>query len=227
MSYGLYLIFSFLGLALTLIASFWTKNSFNTYRSLKTKRSITPIQFAKEIIDGEKLSLTLDYVDGQLTDHYDPFKNILRLGRETANEQGLSQLAVTAHEFGHAIQDKYGGFLFKIRNWLARFVGVSTNIGYVLVMLGLFLSYFDLAVLGLILFSATTIFMFITLPIEFDASLRGLKLLKKYDVVSDFEMGAARTVLTAAALTYVAGFLQSFLQLLYFVSLVSGRRRNE
>lgn len=227
MSYGLYLLFSFLGLGLTLIASFWTTQSFNKYRSLPTKRNITPMQFAKEIIEGEKLSIQLDYVEGKLTDHYDPFRNILRLGQETANEQGLSQLAVTAHEFGHAMQDKYGGFLFKLRNWLAGLVGISTNIGYLLVMVGLFLSYFDLSVIGLILFSATTVFMFITLPIEFDASFRALKLLKKYDVVSDHEMSAARTVLTAAALTYVAGFLQSFLQLLYFASLIFGRRRND
>jgi len=227
MSYGLYLLLSFVGLGFALLASFWTSSSFNRYRGTPTKRSITPVQLAKEIIEGENLNLSLEYTDGQLTDHYDPLRNIVRLGRETANTTGLSPLAVTAHEFGHALQDKQGGILFKFRNMIAGLVGISTNIGYFLIMIGLVLSYFDLAQIGLVLFSATTIFMFITLPIEFDASRRGLALLKKYDVVSDYEYGAARTVLTAAALTYVAGFLQSLLQLVYFASLISGRRRND
>ncbi|WKZ29907.1 MAG: zinc metallopeptidase [Candidatus Dojkabacteria bacterium] len=226
MSYTLYIILSIAGFLFAAAASFFTSATFSKHRMTPAAKNITPVELANDIIKGEGLNVTLTTIPGTLNDHYDPFKNIVALGADTANQSGMSQLAVTAHEFGHALQDHHSGILFKIRNMLANVVGISTNIGYLLFIAGLALSFFDLAVLGLILFSATTLFMFITLPIEIDASVRGMKLLRKYGVISDREAGSARELLTAAASTYVAGFLQSFIQLLYFASMLTGRRRD-
>lgn len=226
MSYPIYIILSLLGFLLAAGASFLTSTTFSKHRLTRPAKPITPLELANDIIQGEGLQVSLTTTPGTLNDHYDPFKNVVAIAADTANDSGMSQLAVTAHEFGHALQDKHNGILFKIRNLLANVVGFSTNIGYILFTIGLALSFFNLAVVGLVLFSATTLFMFITLPIEIDASLKGMKLLRKYQVVTDSEAGAARELLTAAASTYVAGFLQSFIQLLYFVSLLSGRRRD-
>lgn len=226
MGYGIYLLLSFIGLLFALFASFLTNYLFKKHVATAAARNITPVDFAKEIIQGEGLDVKLELTPGNLADHYDPFANIARLSAGTSNISGISPLAVTAHEFGHALQDKNTGILFKIRNILAGIVGIATNIGYFLLVAGLILSYFELALIGLVLFSATTFFMFITLPIEIDASLKGLRLMRKYNVITDAQSGPARAVLTAAALTYVAGFLQSFIQLLYFANMVFGRSRD-
>lgn len=226
MSQLLYYGLSFLGLFLAIGASIWTKWAFGRHRDTPASRPITPIQLAEEIIRGENLDVTVQIIQGEMNDHYDPYKNIVALGEGSVGSSGMSQLAITAHEFGHAMQDKTGAFLFKIRNLIAPLVGIGTNIGYILFMLGFALSFFQLAYIGLILFSLATVFMLITLPIEIDASIRAMSLLRKYNVVNNYEASVARGLLTAAASTYMAGFLQSFLQLLYFVSLLSGRNRN-
>jgi uncharacterized protein len=226
MSQFLYYGLSIFGLFLAIGASIWTKLAFGWYKKRPASRPITPVQLAEEIIRGEDLDVTISIIPGEMNDHYDPYKKVVALGEGSVGTSGMSQLAVTAHEFGHAMQDKTGGILFKIRNLIAPLVGFGTSVGYILFILGFALSFFQLAYIGLILFSLTTVFMMITLPIEIDASIRAMRLLRKYNVVNDFEASAARNLLTAAASTYMAGFLQSFLQLLYFASLLSGRGRN-
>lgn len=221
----MFLVTSILGLILTLGASIWTRIAFSAYRNTQPSRFVTPEQLAQEIIQGEGLKVSLTFIPGALTDHYDPYKKIVAIGEETARESGMSQLTVTAHEFGHALQDKSGLIFFKIRNLIAPIVGIGTNIGYFLFIIGLTLALLDLAIVGLALFSLTTIFMLITLPIEIDASVRAMKLLRKYNVISDREAGPARNLLSAAASTYIAGFVQSFIQLIYFISLLTNSRR--
>lgn len=227
MSYGIYLVLSLLGFGFALLASALTSLNFNRFKNVATKHNINPLEAAKTFIDGEQLHIGLEFTDQELADHYDPIRNIVRINSGLANQPSLSQVIVTAHEFGHVLQDKSGNILMRARNIVAKYVGFSTNIGYLLIIVGLAFSILDLAVIGLIFFSATTIFMIITLPIEFDASRRGLALLKKYNILDSSEFGAAQSLLGSAALTYVASFLQSLIQLLYFISLVQGRRRRE
>jgi len=166
-------------------------------------------------------------VAGNLTDHYDPRNKTLFLSPGVANGASVAALAIAAHELGHAMQDAEDYFPLRFRSALVPMVNIGSNLGWILIMIGLFLNFTQLAWLGVIVFAGGAVFALATLPVEFDASARAKQLLVQTGIIqTEQEQRGVNTVLNAAALTYVAGLVTAVMQLLYYVSLVSGRSRD-
>jgi hypothetical protein len=164
---------------------------------------------------------------GEMTDHYDPRNKTVFLSQGVANSPSVAALAIAAHELGHAQQDAEGYFPLKFRGVLVPLVNIGSNLGWILIMIGLFLQLTQLAWIGILVFSGGALFALVTLPVEFDASARARRMLAESGIIqTDAEMRGVSNVLNAAALTYVAGLVTAVLQLLYYVSLVSGRSRD-
>jgi hypothetical protein len=164
---------------------------------------------------------------GNLTDHYDPRNKTLYLSQGVANGVSVASLAIAAHELGHAMQDAEDYFPLRFRAALVPMVNIGSNLGWILIMIGLFLNFTQLAWLGVVVFAGGAVFALATLPVEFDASARAKQLLVQTGIIqSEQEQRGVNAVLNAAALTYVAGLVTAIMQLLYYVSLVSGRSRD-
>ena len=161
-----------------------------------------------------------------MTDNYDPRTKVLNLSQAVANTASVAALAIAAHELGHAMQDSEDYFPLRLRAALVPAVNIGSNLGWVLIMIGLFIGYTQIAWLGILVFSAGTVFSLATLPVEFDASARAKRMLADSGlIVGEEERSGVNNVLNAAALTYVAALITSVMQLLYYVSLVGGGRR--
>ena len=164
---------------------------------------------------------------GELSDHYDPRDKTLYLSQGVYGAPSVAAVAIAAHELGHAQQDAEGYGPMKLRTFLVPAVNIGSNLGWILIMIGLFLRITELAWLGVLVFSAGAVFALATLPVEFNASARAKELLFTTGIIqTEEERRGVNKVLNAAALTYVAGLITAVLQLLYFVFLVGGRRRD-
>ena len=165
-------------------------------------------------------------IAGNLTDHYDPRNKTLYPFQGVANVASVASVAIAAHELGHAMQDAEDYFPLRIRSALVPVVNIGSNLGWILIMIGLFLRFTELAWLGVLVFAGGAVFALFTLPVEFNASARAKQLLVQTGIIqTDEEQRGVNAVLNAAALTYVAGLITAILQLLYYVSLVGGGRR--
>ncbi len=163
-------------------------------------------------------------MQGNLTDHYDPRSKTLRLSDSVYGSTSVSAIGVAAHECGHAIQHAGGYVPLKLRGALVPVVNVASTISMPLILVGLILGYFGLARIGVVLFSAVLIFQLVTLPVEFNASSRALRVLGSTDILYEEEVGTARKVLRAAALTYVASAMATALQLFRLLLLINRSR---
>lgn len=169
--------------------------------------------------------IQFQHVSGNLTDHYDPRSNTVRLSDNVANRNSVAALAIVAHELGHAQQHENNSFLITMRNFLVPAVSLSPRIAYFLIFIGLIFNVAGAFWLGVLFYGLMVIFSIITLPVEFDASSRGRKLLREADLmVTEQDESGSRRVLMAAASTYVAAAVTAILQLLYYISI--GRRRS-
>lgn len=204
------------GLLLSIIAQLWLKSAFNKYSQVEAITGKTASQIIETVKRGENMDITHTTTPGELTDHYDPVSNIVNVSDSNSGQATITAIAITCHELGHAMQDHHSMGLMNLRNFLASWIGISTNIGYLLIMAGFGLQFVGLAYVGLIFFFASALFSLITLPIEIDASVKALGLIRKYNFLSESEIPAARQVLTAAALTYIAALVSSLGQWLYF-----------
>ena len=162
-------------------------------------------------------------VSGVLSDHYDPRNKVVRLSNDIYNKDTISSIAVAAHECGHAIQDKDGYTFMKIRSSIAPFASISSKLGYIVIMIGLLFSLLDLILLGIGLELVILLFQLVTLPVEFNASHRALKILNDDHLIETDEVKNCRKVLTAAALTYVASVAASVLEILRLVLMFTRR----
>ena len=170
-------------------------------------------------------NIQFQHVSGNLTDHYDPRTNTVRLSDAVANHNSVAAMAIVAHELGHAQQHEHSSFLIKMRNFLVPAVSLSPRIAYLLIFIGLIFNFTGAFWLGVFFYGLMVLFSIITLPVEFNASSRGRKLLEEADLmVAEQDETGSRQVLTAAGLTYVAAAVTAILQLLYYVSI--GRRRS-
>jgi hypothetical protein len=174
--------------------------------------------------------VTVAAAHGTLSDHYDPRDKTLHLSRGVASEPSVASLAITAHEIGHAMQDHEGYMPLRFRSAIVPAVSIGSNLGWILLIIGVVLRSFQLASLGLLVFSGGAIFALATLPVELNASARARRLLSDSGLLySDAERGGVNSMLNAAAFTYVAGLASALLQLLYWASVVGGiggRRRS-
>ena len=218
----LYLILVLPALLLGLWAQFKVKSAYAKYTKVANQRGLTGFDAAQKILGPEGLyEVSIEGIPGELTDHYDPRTKKLGLSAGVARQPSVAALAIVAHEIGHALQDHQNYAPLKLRGAIVPAVQVSAWVGPILFMLGLFLNVTGLAWLGVLAFGLSAVFAIITLPVEFDASRRGLQLLQTYQLTDGRELQGAKSVLDAAALTYVAAAVQTprDLTLLRFVGL--------
>lgn len=231
--YLVYMIPAFLLMALT---SWYVKAAYARWLKVPARSRLTGYQAAQRLIARSGLyGIQIEGIRGNLTDHYDPRRKTLGLSRPVAEGASVAALAVAAHELGHAMQDEEGYLPLRFRAALVPMVNIGSNLGWILIMIGLFLSYsgmvfgVDIAWLGVAAFAGGAFFALATLPVEINASMRARQLLADTGLIQgEDEQRGVNSVLNAAALTYVAGLVTAVLQLLYYVSLVGGigRRRN-
>jgi hypothetical protein len=198
---------------------------YNKYSKVSSGSNLTGLDAAKLIRDNENYPVDINRIPGKLSDNFNPRKDIVNISSDNATSNSVANIAVIAHEFGHVQQKFSASLLFRLRSIMVPVVNIGSNLGYILFFVGLFISAFGLAELGLILFASTTVFALITLPVEFDASRRGMNLIEKYNLIEKNKKSGARKVLNAAALTYIASFVTSFTNLLYYSSILN-RRKN-
>lgn len=204
-------------------AQFKVNSTYSKYSKVKNARGLTGEQVARQILDNNGLfDVRIERIAGQLTDHYDPRDNVVRLSQGIYSSDSVSAVGIAAHEVGHAIQHAENYAPVKIRGALVPATKVGSSLGMILVIAGLFFNT-KIAWIGIILFSLTTLFALVTLPVEFNASMRAMKILKSYNILYDEELTGVRKVLSAAAMTYVAGLLSSVLTLLRLI-LITNRR---
>ena len=225
-----YLLYALPGLLLALWAQAKVKLTFARYSRVGARSGYTGAEAAHAITRRAGLGLDIQPIAGKLTDHYDPRKKVLRLSEPVYGGRSLAALGVAAHEAGHAIQDRDGYIPMKIRHGIYPVVAFGSYGWFILFFLGFMLASrgvvwgTTLALVGLALFAAIVAFQLVTLPVEYNASRRALKLLVSQGIVAEDEVRATRKVLSAAALTYLAAAVQSILILLYYLSLFSRRR---
>jgi Zn-dependent membrane protease YugP len=221
-----YLIFAIPGLIIALFAQILIKVRYNKYSKLSSRSNYTGLDVAKLIREREGYPVDIAVEQGKLQDNFDPTRDIVNISSDNVESDSVANIAVVAHEFGHVDQKFSSSLLFQVRTYMVPVVNIGSNLGYILFFIGLLLNALGLAQLGLFLFASTTVFAFITLPIEFNASKRGMKFIEKYNLIDSSRRDEARKILNAAALTYIAGFITSLGSLLYYASLLSGRKKN-
>ena len=212
--------------AITLFASFGVKGTFSKYNKIKSSQGITAYDAARRILDENGLNhIRIERVSGNLTDHYSPKENVIRLSDATYNSTSVAAIGVAAHECGHAVQYKLGYAPIKLRNSLVGIVNISNALSMPLFLVGLIFGLTKLAFLGAILFGVVLLFQIITLPVEFNASGRALKTLSEMNILADSELKGAKKTLKAAAMTYVASVAATALQVLRLLLIANNRRR--
>lgn len=227
-NYGFYLLISLPALLLGLWAQFKIKSAFNTFSKVRTATGMTGAEVARRMLDQNGLrNVQIEQVSGTLSDHYDPSSKVLRLSQAVYSTPSVAAAGVAAHETGHAIQDATNYGPLKLRGLMVPTVKIGSWIGPLIFMIGFAFSSSNLAWVGIALFSATALFSLVTLPVEFNASNRAKEWLANSGVVYSSELQGVHKVLDAAALTYVAGALQSLSTIFYYVFLLLGRSRRD
>jgi len=225
-----YILFMAPAFVIMMLAQLYVKSTYKKWSRVATRSRMSGAEAAERLIRyGGLHDIQVQGVRGNLTDHYDPRKKTLRLSEGVYRNASVASLAIAAHELGHAVQDKEGYFPLRFRAMLVPVVNIGSYLGWILILIGLFLRLTDLAWLGVAVFSGGAIFALATLPVELNASAKAKQLLANSGlIIGQEEQRGVNAVLNAAALTYVAALFTAVLQLLYWASLVAGvggRRR--
>ena len=212
-------------LIISLGVQVYLKRTYAKWSKIRNSSDLTGMQVGKELFNRTSLQpLPLERTKGELTDHYDPGANVVRLSQSTADKQSVSAMAVTAHELGHVQQYQTGSALIKMRGFLLPALQFSPTISYLAILFGLIFNIVNLIYIGIIFFALMVIFSILTIPVEINASSRGRKLLRDANLMqTEEDEKGSRAVLNAAALTYLAAAITSILQLLYYISLAQRR----
>lgn len=223
-----YFIFMIPAFIIMAMASAYVRSSYNKWSKIRATSGLTGAQAAQRLIStGNLYGVQVAGTQGQLSDHYDPRNKTLFLSQGVHDSPSVAAVAIAAHELGHAMQDAEDYLPMQIRSFLVPVVNIGSNLGWILIMIGLFLQQMNIAWLGVLVFSGGALFALATLPVEFNASARAKELLYSTGIIqTEEERRGVNTVLNAAAMTYVAGLITAVLQLLYFVFLIGGRRRD-
>jgi hypothetical protein len=216
------------GLLLSMIASANVKGTFNRYSRVRSMCGLTGAMAAQRVLQLSGINdVRIEHVSGELTDHYDPRTKTLRLSDSTYSSNSVAAVCVAAHECGHAIQHQKSYAPLVLRSTLVPAANFGSTLAWPVFLAGLVLSIQPLLTLGIILFSLAVLFQLITLPVEFNASSRALKILENGRILEPSELSGGKKVLGAAALTYVASLASSILQLLRLIILAGGRRNRD
>ena len=202
------------------------KSVFNKYSRVRTSKGVSANDVISDILYKHNCSASITATGGMLTDHYNPRSNTIALSEPVYNKSSIAALAVAAHETGHALQHKDGYFMIKLRDFILPAAQIGSSFAPILVLMGFLFEFFDLAIIGVILYSAVFLFQLITLPVEFNASARAMRLLTEGGYIEHSEAHGARKVLTMAAMTYVISTLATLVTLLRLLLIATSSRRD-
>lgn len=219
------------GAVICMAASARVKSTFNRYSTVRSRSGLTGREAAEQILRRNGIyDVQVIHIPGNLTDHYNPSKKTLGLSDTVYNSSSVAAIGVAAHECGHAVQHATGYAPLSIRGALVPVANIGSTAAWPLIIIGLLLNGQMSAMLinlGILLFSAAVLFQIVTLPVEFNASGRAVRVLETSGMLYPDEVGSVKKVLGAAALTYVASAASMILQLLRLLILTGGRRRND
>lgn len=222
LSYGL----MFLGLIITIVADIYVRSSYKKYKQVSSTKGLSGFEVARQILDKNGLKeVHVVEVKGELTDHYDPSRKVVRLSEPIFNGTSIASVSVAAHECGHAIQDSNNYTFMRIRSKLIPAVNFSSKFGYLAIMIGFITGLLDFAIFGIGLLLIMLLFQLITLPVEFDASRRAKLELDKMHILNDSELKQSASMLRAAAFTYVASLVTTLLEILRLALIAFDRDR--
>ena len=211
-------------LLIPMAAQIYISVTYGKYKKIKNSYDMTGYDVARKILDDNGLNdVYVVQTTGTLSDHYDPRRKTVRLSNEVYNGSSVASMAIAAHECGHAIQHKEGYIFLKIRSFLVPFTNFSTKIGYFVVVIGLIFNLLGVAKFGIYLLLVILLFQLVTLPVEFNASSRAKKQLNKLNIVTEDEDSGVKSMLLAAAFTYVASLVSTLLQILRLALIVFSR----
>ena len=212
------LILVIIVILIPLIAQIGVSSNYQKYKRVKNTKELTGYDVARKILDENGLEdIYIVETRGELTDHYDPTKKVVRLSSDIYHGKTVAAMSVASHECGHAIKDKDGYTFMRIRSAIFPIVNVATSISYWIILLGFLFELLDLIYIGIALTCLGLLFQIVTLPVEFDASKRAGVFLKEYNLATEDESKGVKKMLGAAAMTYVAGVLASALQILRLI----------
>lgn len=222
------MILVLIGAALSMWASSRVNSTFHKYSQVRSMTGMTGAEAAKRLLNSQGIyDVTVQAVRGQLTDHYDPRTKTVNLSEAVYGQSSIAAVGVAAHECGHAIQDNVGYAPLRMRAAFVPVANLGSRMSMPLILIGFFLGMAPFVEFGIWMFVAVVLFQLITLPVEFNASSRAVRLLDDVGILQGQEVDGTRKVLGAAALTYVAAVAASVLQLLRLVLLFGGRRNND
>ena len=202
------------------------KTTFSKYSRVSNAAGMTGFDAARKILDANGLyNIRIEQIAGELTDHYDPKAGVIRLSSGVYGSTSAAAIGVASHEAGHAVQHAVGYFPIKVRTAIIPICNIGSTLAWPLILLGIILSFPDLAMLGVAFFSLATVFQLVTLPCEFNASARAMEALRNDGRLNSSDLAAASKTLRAAALTYVAALAVSLLNLLRIIAMVNGNNR--
>ncbi|MBC8062604.1 MAG: zinc metallopeptidase [Clostridiaceae bacterium] len=215
MFFGGYFYILIPSILISLWAQMKVKSTFAKYSKVISTKGYTGEQVARMLLDSSGLqNIPIEMIRGKLADHYDPIKKVMRLSQEVYSGTSVASIGVAAHETGHAIQHKESYSPLILRNSIFPVVNISSSLSWGLVIIGIFIGSSPFINLGIILFTVVVAFQLITLPVEFNASNRAIRILENRSILVGNELEGARAVLSAAAMTYVAAVISALLQLL-------------
>ena len=228
-----YIIFMLPAFLLVMLAQIWVNSTYRKWSQVGNSNNISGVEAARHLLShGNLHQVTLEGAQGRLSDHYDPRRQILRLSPAVSQGKSIASLAIAAHEIGHALQDNEDYLPLRFRAAIVPAVNLGSNLGWILILIGLFIRGAlgtQLAWIGVAAFALGAVFSFATLPVELNASARAQALLTTSGLIrTEEDQRGVKAVLNAAAFTYIAALAAALLQLLYYISLVggiSGRRR--
>lgn len=221
------MILIIIGLAISGFASMYVQSTYSKYSNVESKKGYTATDVVKEILVTSNMqNVRLEGIRGNLTDHYNSQENVLRLSDSTRNSTSVAAIGVAAHEAGHAMQDRDNYGFLRLRSALVPVTNFGQTAAFPILLFGLFLGGSEILInIGILLFSLTLLFQLVTLPVEFDASKRAIRVLEDQNILTAEELPQARRVLNAAALTYIAAAIASFLSVMRLFILFGGGRR--
>lgn len=224
----LYILLAIPALLIGTIAQILVRFFYSKYLRVPNSRDITGVEVAEMIARDYGINIRLNVALTDLSDHYHPATRELTLSEKVARLPTVSSVGIAAHEMGHAYQHMKSSILFSIRNFMAPIVSIGSTIGYILFIIGLSFNFLGIAFVGIIFFSLSTLFTILTLPIEIDASIKALNMIRRLRILEGSEIQGVKKVLFAAALTYIAAVMQSLSSLFYYIirALGFGRRDN-
>ena len=215
-----------IGAIISMIASWNVQRTFKNYSNLGNTQGFTSQDIAQRILSSAGINdVRIERISGNLTDHYSPTEKVLRLSDTVYGSTSVAALGVAAHECGHAIQHKVGYTALKLRSLSVPIANFGSKLSWPIIIAGIAMSSAGLTQFGVFLFTFVVFFQLITLPVEFNASSRALEILEKDAILAGGELQAAKKVLTAAALTYVAALVSTVLQLLRLIIIAKSSRR--